>query len=59
MAAGEEKFAYALALSRQASRLPLWVEVCENAIEPRMHRIVFSIAFFRQKLPVQLVSAST
>ena len=24
-----------------------------------MRRIVFSIAFFRQKLPVQLVSAST
>jgi hypothetical protein len=31
----------------------------ENALEPRMRRIVFSIAFFRQKLPVQLVSAST
>jgi hypothetical protein len=33
--------------------------LCENALEPRMRRIVFSIAFFRQKLPVQLVSAST
>jgi hypothetical protein len=33
--------------------------LCETAIEPRKHRIVFSIAFFRQKLPVQLVSAST
>jgi hypothetical protein len=33
--------------------------LCENAIEPRKHRIVFSIAFFRQKLPVQLVSPST
>jgi hypothetical protein len=27
--------------------------------QDRMHRIVFSIAFFRQKLPVRLVSAST
>jgi hypothetical protein len=26
--------------------------LCENALEPRMHRIVFSIAFFRQKLPI-------
>jgi hypothetical protein len=33
--------------------------LCENAHEPRMPRIVFSIAFFRQKLPVQLVSTST
>jgi hypothetical protein len=33
--------------------------LCENAIESKMHRIVFSIAFFRQALPVQLVSAST
>jgi hypothetical protein len=33
--------------------------LCENALEPRVLRIVFSIAFFRQKLPVQLVSAST
>ena len=32
--------------------------LCENVHEPRMPRIVFSIAFFREKLPVQLVSAS-
>src|ERR1700687_945174 len=31
---------------------------CENVHEPRMPRIVFSIAFFQDKLPVQLVSAS-
>ncbi len=37
----------------------LLTRLCENAIEPTMHRIVFLIAFFRQKLPVQLVSAST
>ena len=33
--------------------------LCENVHEPRVPRIVFSIAFFRQKLPVQLVSTST
>src|SRR3979490_2853379 len=38
---------------RSGSRL------CENVHEPRVPRIVFSIAFFRQKLPVQLVSTST
>jgi hypothetical protein len=32
---------------------------CENTLKPRMRRMAFSIAFFRQKLPVQLVSAST
>jgi hypothetical protein len=33
--------------------------LCENALERRMRKIVFSITFFRQKLPVHLVSAST
>jgi hypothetical protein len=33
--------------------------VCENARGPRMRRIVFSIAFFRHGLTVQLVSTST
>src|SRR6267378_819249 len=33
--------------------------LCENVREPRMPRIVFSFAFFRQKLPVQLVSTAT
>jgi hypothetical protein len=33
--------------------------LCENVPEPRTPGIVFSIAFFRQKLPVQLVFTST
>src|ERR1019366_8263317 len=33
--------------------------LCGNTLKPRMRRMAFSIAFFRQKLPVQLVSAST
>src|SRR5882762_4160994 len=41
---------------RHISTLP---RLCENALERRTRRIVFSIAFFRQKLPVHLVSAST
>src|ERR1700676_5539121 len=32
--------------------------LCENAHQPRMRRIVFSISFFRQALPVQLVFTS-
>ena len=38
---------------RNGSRL------CENVLEPRMHRIVFSIVVSQRKLLVQLVSAST
>ena len=34
MAAGEEQFAYALALSRQASRLPLWGSFSEVGQRP-------------------------
>src|SRR6266851_9214061 len=41
---------------RHISTLP---RLCENVHEPRMPGIVFSIAFFRHKLPVQLVSTST
>src|SRR5260370_22956444 len=33
--------------------------LCENVRETRMPRIVFSFAYFRQKLPVQLVSTAT
>src|ERR1700730_8883164 len=54
----------ALAVFRlMAGLMPLDVSVgsrlCENVREPRMPRIVFSFAFFRQKLPVQLVSTAT
>ena len=33
--------------------------LCENASEPRTLRIVFSIAYHQQHLPVRLVSATT
>jgi hypothetical protein len=33
--------------------------LCENVHELRMRRIVFSISFFRQMLPMQLVLTST
>ena len=33
--------------------------LCENAQQPRMRRIVFSISFFGQLLPVQLTPTST
>jgi hypothetical protein len=33
--------------------------LCENALGRRMRRIVFSIAFFRKKLPVQSTPTST
>jgi hypothetical protein len=33
--------------------------LCKNAVGPRMRRIAFSIAFFRQKLPVHLISTWT
>ena len=42
-----------LADVRKGSRL------CENVDEPRMRRIVFSIAFSRKRLPVQLIFTST
>src|ERR1017187_10067286 len=42
--------------SRHVRKVP---RLCENAHQPRMRRIVFSISFFRQVLPVQLVFTST
>jgi hypothetical protein len=36
-----------------------WPRLCENALGRRMRRIVFSIAFFRKKLPVQSTPIST
>src|SRR5471032_1850565 len=33
--------------------------LCENALGRRMRRIVFSIGFFRKKLPVQSTPTST
>ena len=41
------------------AQVRLGSRLCENAHQPRMPRIVFSIAFFRQKLSVQLVFTAT
>src|SRR6202158_3595509 len=46
-------------MRRICQNRPKCPRLCENVHEPRMPRIVFSIAFFRQKLSVQLVSTST
>jgi len=46
-------------LRRDRANVRSGSRLCENANERTMPRIVFSIAFFRQKPPVQLVATST
>src|SRR5216684_3435931 len=41
---------------RHISTLP---RLCENSLEPRTRRIVFSIAFSQEKSPVQSIPATT
>lgn len=43
----------------EAVRSSFLPRLCENGLEPLTRRIVFSTAFFRQKLPVQLVYTAT
>jgi hypothetical protein len=45
--------------SFRAGHFRCWPRLCENASEPRTLRIVFSIAYHQQHLPVRLVSATT
>src|ERR1700694_4871311 len=52
-------------MTRSRPQTLIWPDVrdgsslCENSLEPRTRRIVFSIAFSEEKSPVQSVSTTT